>query len=283
MSLEAQIQDITGKSVRDLRPLRGGMVGQVRLVTLADGSRLVAKTAPNADAMLAREGAMLRYLEEKSGLPVPAVYHSDDTLLLMEHVPGDSRFDSRTQRHVADLLAALHSVHGPHFGHDTDTLIGGLHQPNPPTEKWLDFFRDQRLLYMAAVARDAGQLPARDYRRVEALAGKLAPYINEPEAPALLHGDIWRNNVLATDERVTAFIDPAIYYGHPEIELAFITLFSTFGQPFFNRYGEHHPLEPGFFEVRRDLYNLYPLLVHVRLFGGGYLGDVTRILSKFGV
>src|SRR5690606_31505376 len=100
--------------------------------------------------------------------------------------------------------------------------------------------------------------------------------------PALIHGDLWTTNILAQDGRITGFLDPAIYYAHPEIELAFSTLFNTFDAPFFERYRQLRPLEPGFFETRRDIYNLYPLLVHVRLFGGGYVGALERFLRRFG-
>ncbi|MFQ5491862.1 MAG: fructosamine kinase family protein, partial [Phycisphaerae bacterium] len=89
-------------------------------------------------------------------------------------------------------------------------------------------------------------------------------------------------NVLALGGRITGFVDPALYYGDPEIELAFATLFGTFGRPFFDRYQEIRPLRPGFFDLRRDILNLYPLLVHVRLFGGGYVASVERILARLG-
>ncbi|NTV46695.1 MAG: fructosamine kinase, partial [Chlorobiales bacterium] len=82
--------------------------------------------------------------------------------------------------------------------------------------------------------------------------------------------------------KIAAFIDPAIYYAHPEIELAFITLFSTFGRHFFDAYNERSGIRRGFFEERRDIYNLYPLLVHTRLFGGHYLHSAESILSRFG-
>jgi fructosamine-3-kinase len=91
---------------------------------------------------------------------------------------------------------------------------------------------------------------------------------------------MWGGNVLVRDGRIAGFVDPAIYFADPEIELAFSTLFSTFGEPFFRRYSEIRPLRPGFFEVRRDLYNLWPLLVHVRLFGGAYVASVERTLDK---
>jgi fructosamine-3-kinase len=93
---------------------------------------------------------------------------------------------------------------------------------------------------------------------------------------------MWGGNVLVNDGCIAGFIDPAIYYADPEIELAFSTLFSTFGEPFFRRYSEIRPIRPDFFEVRRDLYNLWPLLVHVRLFGGGYVRQVERILKSLG-
>ena len=93
---------------------------------------------------------------------------------------------------------------------------------------------------------------------------------------------MWTSNILATGDRVTGFIDPAIYYANPEIELAFTTLFGTFGDWFFERYREINPIQPGFFHGRRDIYNLYPLLVHVRLFGGSYVNSVESTLRRFG-
>jgi fructosamine-3-kinase len=135
---------------------------------------------------------------------------------------------------------------------------------------------------MAGEAHRAGCLSARAFARAEKLAGRLSEWIPGDGKPSLVHGDAWGGNVLCRRGRVAAFIDPAIYYADPEIELAFGTLFGTFGRPFFRRYGEIRALRDGFFETRRDLYNLYPLLVHVRLFGGSYVGDVERTLARFG-
>jgi fructosamine-3-kinase len=258
------------------------MVGQVYRVGLADGRQIVAKTASSPEAHLEREGFMLRYLAENSRLPVPAVLHSSESLLLMAYVEGNSSFSPAAEAHAAVLLADLHSVTAPACGLERATLIGGLHQPNPWTDSWVDFFRDQRLLSMAGVAHRAGRLPDILLRRVEAFAGRLSDWLGEPERPALLHGDVWTTNVLAAGGHITAFIDPAVYYGHPEIELAFITLFNTFGAAFFERYGALRPITPGFWGERRDIYNLYPLLVHVRLFGGGYVGSIDRTLRRFG-
>jgi fructosamine-3-kinase len=199
----------------------------------------------------------------------------------MEHIEGESRFSESAQRHAAELLATLHNISGAYFGFERDTLIGGLHQPNPRCDSWIDFFRDQRLFYMAGEAARVGRLPGHFLRRLEQFANHLGDWLSEPEYPALIHGDVWTTNVLASGGHITGFLDPAIYYAHPEIELAFITLFNTFDAAFFRRYSELRPIAPAFFETRRDIYNLYPLLVHVRLFGGGYVASVDAILRRF--
>lgn len=276
------IETALGVRPEGLSALSGGCIGDVYRVHLPGGGSLVAKTADGQGARLGLEGYMLRYLAEHSRLPVPAVRYSSDTLLVMDFIAGDSFLNDAAQAHAADLVADLHSIRGQSFGLERDTLIGGLPQPNPPTARWLDFFRDHRLLYMGQEARRAGALPAGLFARLERLCGRLERWLAEPEYPSLIHGDLWTTNILAMDGRITGFLDPAIYYAHPEIELAFSTLFNTFGAAFFRRYQEHRPLAPGFFEERRDLYNLYPLLVHVRLFGGGYVASVDRILRRFG-
>ncbi|MDA8230614.1 MAG: fructosamine kinase family protein [Magnetospirillum sp.] len=272
-----RISRITGRAATNARPLSGGCVGEVLSVTLSDGGRVVAKVG----AGLEPEGWMLAYLAEKSRLPVPAVLHADDGLLLMEYVEAGDPLDQTAEAHAAELLAELHGIGWQAFGLERDTVIGGVPQPNPPTERWLDFFRDHRLLFMADQARRAGRLPAAVMARVERLAVRLDRWIEEPSHPSLIHGDAWGGNVLCHRGRVAAVIDPAIYYADAEIELAFGTLFSTFGKAFFRRYEDIRPIRPGFWEARRDLYNLYPLLVHVRLFGGGYVGSVERILDRF--
>lgn len=276
------IEAATG--IRPLRvaPLSGGSVAEVWRVAMPDGAMLVAKTADDTGT-LGLEGWMLDYLARHSALPLPKVIHAENRLLLMAFVEAGDPIDADAERHAAGLLAALHAIEAPAFGLERDTLIGELHQPNAPLPRWLDFFRDRRLLYMAREALDAGRLPAATMRRVERLAARLSTWMGDDARPALIHGDMWSGNVLVKRGRIAGFVDPAIYYADPEIELAFSTLFGTFGRAFFDQYGAIRPLRPGFFEARRDLYNLYPLLVHVRLFGGSYVASVARILDRLGV
>ncbi len=265
-----------------VHPLGGGCIGEVYRAELEEGTPLVAKVDRKRESHLEREAYMLRYLREKSDLPVPEVYHGSETLLLMEFIEGSSRFSKEAEHHAAELLATLHDITADVYGHERDTLIGSLSQPNPPTESWTEFFREHRVLYMANIAHEAGRLPAEDLLRVERLSEKLDELIEDPNPPALIHGDVWSANVLAQGDRITAFLDPAIYYADPEIELAFISLFDSFGNAFLKRYAEIRSIDKAFFETRRDLYNLYPLLVHTYYFGGGYLDSVRDTLRRFG-
>ena len=271
-----------GERLKSARPMGGGCIGEVYRVELEDGTPLVAKVDREGESHLDREAYMLRYLRENSDLPVPEVYHGSETLLLMEFVEGTSRFSEEAEHHAADLLAALHGITADTYGHERDTLIGSLNQPNPLMESWTEFFRDHRLLYIANVAHEAGRLPMEDLRRTESLAERLDDLVGEPNPPALIHGDVWSANVLAKGDRITAFLDPAIYHADPEIELAFISLFDSFGNAFLERYAKIRGIDNAFFETRRDLYNLYPLLVHTYYFGGGYLGSVRSTLDQFG-
>jgi fructosamine-3-kinase len=280
LNVEAAIAGVVGRAPRRLAALAGGCVGEVYRAEFDGGEPLVAKIDRGNSGKLDIEGAMLTYLAPH--LPVPAVVHAAPELLLMEWVEGGSSFPAAAERHAAELLAALHTVTAPAFGFERDTLIGGLHQPNPTADSWLPFFAENRMVFMAEAAHDHGRLDAATVDRVRALAADLGEFLAEPDAPSLLHGDVWSGNVLAAGGRITGFLDPAIYFGHPEVELAFITMFSTFGDPFFDAYRTLRPLDAGFMSERRHLYNLYPYLVHVRLFGGSYVRSVEAILARFG-
>ena len=254
-------------------------------VDLADGRRLAVKVREgSARADLRLEAYMLGELARHSKLPVPAVHLAEPDLLALDLIETDGGgITPAVERHAAELLAALHATPRAFFGYERDTLIGPLPQPNPPSERWIPFFRDHRLLAMARAAEAEGALPGRLLTRLERLAERLPEYLTEPSAPSLLHGDLWTGNVLVRGDRVAGFVDPAIYCGHPEIELAFTTMFGTFGAAFFEAYEALLPLEPGFHELRSALYKLYPTLVHVRLFGSSYLQPIERTLASVGL
>ncbi len=250
---------------------------------LADGRRMVAKRAlSNRAARLDLEAAMLRTLAVHApALPIPRVHIGTVDLLVMDWMPGGEGLTTAAEEHLAELLVGLHAVQADTYGLGWDTVIGPLVQANPPTLDWLVFFRDHRLLPMAELVVREGRLPVSLRRRIDQLAARLPSWLEAASPPSLIHGDLWSGNIISKNGRVTGVIDPAIYYADPEMELAFGTLFGTFGDAFFRRYHEHRPIQPGFFEVRRDLYTLYPLLVHVHLFGGAYVVAVQRIVDRY--
>lgn len=280
MSLpRARVAGALGSEVAAADALGGGSIAAVWHVRLADGRDAVVKSGRGLEL----EGWMLRWLARETAAPVPQVLHAEDDLLVLEWIDARPGLDGAgAERHLAEIVAALHAHRGARFGFERDTAIGGLPQPNGETDTWLEFFRDRRLLHMAREALGAGRLPLAAMTRIERLASRLERWLPTRVAPTLIHGDLWHGNVLSRGGRVLALLDPALSFSDPEIELAFMTLFGSVSERFFTAYQERRPLGPGFFEERRALYNLYPLLVHVRLFGGGYVAQVESTLARFG-
>jgi fructosamine-3-kinase len=278
---ENKIEAITEQKIKRSTRLSGGMNGDIFRVDFVNGETLVAKVTDKPRATLDVEGRMLQYLRDNSKLPVPSVIHSEQQLLLMTFIPNGGGVTGDVERDAARYLAALHNITAEQFGLSFDNLIGSVYQPNPQTDSWITFFQEHRLLYMADIAVESGQLPLDVRKRIDTLIPKLGGLLNEPEKPSLIHGDIWGENVLSHDGKIAAFIDPAIYYADAEMELAFITLFRTFGHTFFSEYSNIRTIDAGFYDTRRHLYNLYPLLVHVQIFGGAYIRQVDTIVRRF--
>lgn len=280
-ALQQRIYKIVQRDLRQLRPLAGGKISQVLRVDFASGAPLVAKVGDGSHD-LRIEAYMLRYLRQHSALPIPELLHDEPNLLLMEYIAGDEPLEDASLRHLGQLLATCHQAPGSVYGLERDTLIGPLHQPNPPTASWVEFFRDQRLLYMTGLARESGELPAALEERLLRFAESLGDYLIEPAYPALIHGDMWRTNIIVRAGRIAGIIDPALYYAHNEMELAYMALFDGVGQEFFRAYDEILPIDREFWEARRHIYNLYPLLVHLIIFGQKYIQPLENSLARFG-
>jgi fructosamine-3-kinase len=276
--LQTEIEQYLKGKIASLAPLSAANNAHIYRVAVKDRAPCVVKVAERG---LDVEAYMLNYLKEKSKLPVPVVYYSNEHLIIMEFIESHHGLDEAAGRHAAELLAELHKIHADSYGLERDTLIGFLKQPNTPNKDWVSFFAEHRLLYMAGEALKENKIDKNFMKQVEKLAGKLSKYIKNPNPPSLIHGDIWGGNILSARGKIVAFLDPAIYYADPEIELAFIRLLNTFSDGFFARYNDINPIKPGFFEERADIYSLYPLLVHARLFGASYARKAQKILDKF--
>ncbi len=276
-STRTTVESWAGVAVTDAAELDGGEVGTVHRVGLADGRRVAVKTAPMD---LTIEARMLQYLN-RNGITVPAVRHADPDVLVLQYVEGVPGVTTAVERDLADRLAELHAVHADRFGFPFDTLTGRFRQPNPWTDDWPTFFGEHRLGHAASRAREEGVLSADCIERIAALVDDLPWLLDHDPEPALIHGDIWRENLLTDTESVRAFLDPACYYADPEVELAYIDWTGVGGEPFFERYRTVAGVADGFQE-RARVYRLYPLLTHVRHFGEEYVAPLRACLSELG-
>jgi fructosamine-3-kinase len=264
--------------------LTGGCIHRVlRLRTNQGDFCLKYNPDPAAGAMFRTEAQDLQLLREARAIRIPAVLAETVSeageFLLMEYLaPGRQQRDYWPV--FGEQLAALHSQSTEQFGLDYDNYIGSLPQYNTQrSPNWPEFFRTQRLLPQIEWARAKNLLDRQTNQGLDQCLARLEALFPE-ERPALIHGDLWQGNVMTGPNGQVALIDPAVYYGHREIELAFSRLFGGFPREFYSRYEQALPLTPGF-EERIDYYNLYPLLVHVNIFGRSYVSDVAQIVRPF--
>jgi fructosamine-3-kinase len=182
-----------------------------------------------------------------------------------------------------DLGISLAEMHkrskSDHYGLNYDNYIGKLPQQNTIHEDWIDFFIQFRLDVQLNLAIK-NQLVSAEFIRQYRQLYKLLPELLPVDQPALLHGDMWSGNVMVGHDGKACLIDPAVYFGHREIELSFTLMFGGFGRDFYDAYQATYPLAPGF-EARVDIYNIYPHMVHANLFGSSYLGGVERVLDRY--
>lgn len=258
---------LTGVPTERLERLAGGDLSEVLLVRRPGMPAAVAKSGPHVGS----EAAMLRALAA-AGVPVPAVEAEFGDILLIEYVENDGALTPRAWRDIGARVRALHAVRGEQYGWSTDYAFGSVLVDNRQGSDWPGFWGEQRLV-------SAASLLDRPWReRVERLAGRMRELLPAQPPAALLHGDLRASNVLVRHGGLAAFIDPACYHGDPEVDLAMLCLFGAPDAGFWEAYG---PLEPGW-EGRRPLYQLFPALVHMRLFGASYGGLVDRLLKAAG-
>ena len=267
-----------GSPVRARRALSGGDINEAYAVTLEDGRSSFVKTNRQPPpGMFPAEARGLKWLGEAGALRVPAVVAVSEAFLALELLrPGARKasFDDDLGRG----LAALHRAGAPTFGLDHDNFIGRLPLSNRPAATWSDFYRRQRLEPQVRRAADAGLVTPALAKKLDRLYASLDERVGPPEPPARLHGDLWGGNLMTDDAGSPCLIDPAVHGGHREVDLAMMRLFGGFGPRVFAAYDEAHPLAPGH-EERVSMYQLYPLLVHVNLFGGAYVGAVEAALA----
>ncbi len=280
-----KLEEVTGETAEllSVSPVGGGDINEAYRFETTLGTYFVKKNSSSRfPQMFEKEALGLKILADAEEIPVPEVMTWDETgeeaFLIMKYIPPGTKSTDFWET-FGRRLAALHRHTDEMFGLDHDNYIGSLHQSNRRHRSWTDFFREERLQFQVKMARDAGRIDSDTIRKFERFYQKLED-IFPVEPPALIHGDLWGGNFIVNPEGEAVIIDPAVYYGHREMDLGMSQLFGGFHHEFYEAYNRHYPLEPGW-QKRLDYCNLYPLMVHVNLFGGGYLGSVKSILKRF--
>jgi protein-ribulosamine 3-kinase len=267
---------------RTRKPVSGGSINAAYRYTSAQQSVFVkVSSAAQAQMMFEAESAGLRALEGTQAIRVPRVIArglcKEGAFLALEWL----NFGPRNRSAEATLgkqLAWQHRSTHSHYGWNRDNTIGSTPQVNTPSRDWVEFYRERRLkaqLDLAARANADAMVLERGYRLCEVLPAFFSGY--QP-APSLLHGDLWGGNWSCDEEGMPVVFDPAVYYGDREADIAMTRLFGGFGPAFYTAYQSTWPLDPGA-QTRVALYNLYHVLNHHNLFGGGYLGQAALMIE----
>jgi len=266
-------------SIRDRQSVGGGCINQGAVITTEKGRSFFVKTNRSAPPELfPREAEGLQALDVEEGPRVPDVFHAEEHFIILEYLDPSPKSE-KYWTVFGKQLAHLHHHTHHQFGFHHDNYIGSTPQINTWEEDGFEFFARHRLLYQAALGRDKGRLTSGDVQKVETVARRLSELV-PPQESSLIHGDLWTGNAITDHQGDPAIIDPAAHYGWGEAELAMTTLFGSFPDRFYRAYEDHRDLERGYRE-RFPVYNLYHLLNHVNLFGGSYLSQVRRVLSKY--
>ena len=274
------IKQELNSNIKELSQLGGGSINSVFLVEL-EKSKIVLKINDSLrfPGMFENEKKGLLKLNA-SGVQTPQVIfeRSKDNLafLALEYIPNGNFGNWEL---FGEKLAVLHMNKNEFFGLDYDNYIGSLRQVNKKENNWKGFYSNQRLLHLTKFAFDKELLSKTDSKKMEELCNKLDTYLPFAK-PSLIHGDLWSGNLIFDGQGKPVFIDPAIYYGHPEMDWAMLSLFGSYPETAMKSYCNIIPLENNYFE-REKIYQLYPLLVHLILFGRSYYRDISETLNFY--
>jgi len=275
-AIEAQLS----VQIANASAISGGCISEAFRCHLRDGRELFVKVQHDAPAALfSLEAEGLAWLAEAGALPVPEVLCHGSEFLVLEHIsPGERARDFDEQ--LGRGLAQLHAFGAPFFGWHQDNYLATLKQNNSCEKHWPSFYCDRRIRPLLESCIQMGHVPPNWIRRFDTLYSRMEEFAGPPEPPARLHGDLWSGNVHTNSAGAPVLIDPAVYGGHREIDLAMLELFGSPSAAFYAAYDEVYPRSAGQAQ-RVSLYQLYPLLAHIVLFGSSYVERCERALTPW--
>ena len=262
-----------GVTILDMQPVSGGCINNASKIITNCGTFFLKWNKTANDKMFEVEVKGLELIRKRNTIYIPQLIAYDNHFLMMEFIEKVSPTHSLWEEFGRNL-SELHKVSNINFGLDHDNFIGSLLQKNNQQPNWIDFFINQRIIPQLSIGNFSSEL-TRGFDKLFLKIEDLFP--NEPSS--FLHGDLWNGNFIFLKNKAVLF-DPAVYFGSREMDIAMSKLFGGFNDQFYSSYNENYPLSEGWQE-RMDICNLYPLLVHVNLFGGGYCSQVKTILNRF--
>jgi protein-ribulosamine 3-kinase len=274
----------TSVSSFDLIAVGGGSINETYRLQVNDGKNYFLKlnSSTKFPGLFEKEKNGLQFLAKQNCILTPPVI-ADVTVdnyqwLLLEWIESGIR-NENFWKIFGEQLARLHSTSNEHFGFYEDNYMGSLPQANKFTDNWTGFFINCRLRPQIELAINKNLLQKNHIASFDSLFKKLDSIFNI-EKPSLLHGDLWSGNFMCNDRSLPVLIDPAVYFGHRSIDLAMTTLFGGFDRIFYDSY-QHYFAFPDNYHEQWEICNLYPLLIHLNLFGSGYLHDISGTLKQF--
>lgn len=280
-----RIESVLGEKIISERQISGGCINDAEVVTCKSGKTYFVKTNKNAAiGMFIKEANGLRELGKADVIRVPRVIHAADDFIILENISTKTKQNLFWETFGRNF-ALLHKHMSDSFGFFEDNYIGSTTQVNLAvnSEKlnWSEFYFNKRILYQYRLAEKKGNAGEELRKYFSQLENKFHHILTDcKEKPSLLHGDLWSGNFMTDENGDACLIDPAVYYGHRETDLAMTKLFGGFEEEFYTAYNEEYPLDNGY-EYRENIYKLYHVLNHLNLFGSGYYQQAVNLMKFY--
>ncbi len=280
----SKIEDLIGQKITGFKLVSGGSIATSNQIRFEDGKYAFLKTNPYDETMFFKEANGLKEILKTESIRVPKVLFVDTDLLLLEFIE-EGRKDKDFFSRFGLQLANLHSKTSSKFGFKENNFIGATPQVNmvskTETINWCDFYYNKRLLYQYELAEKNGLVGNELKNGFLILESRIEEILEgSEENPSLLHGDLWNGNFLCDQDSNPCIMDPAVYYGHRETDIAMTKLFGGFPNEFYRAYQKANPLPQGF-DYRENIYMLYHVLNHLNLFGNSYYGQAVRLVWSY--
>ncbi|WP_299556178.1 fructosamine kinase family protein [Seonamhaeicola sp.] len=280
--LKPHLSSLLNETISEVSPVSGGDISQAYRISTTNKAYFLKLNSANKLNMFQTEAYGLELIAKTNTIKTPKVLAFDSfensAFLLMEFVESKSA-STKNFEILGAQLAALHQCTSENFGLDKDNYIGSLPQSNTTHDNWTDFYIEERLLPQLNLAKTKGLLNSKEVPSTSIMKAVLQPLFQNVK-PSLLHGDLWGGNYLISSDGIPYLIDPAVYYGHREVDIAMTKLFGGFSNHFYDAYFDILPPDTNT-NQRIEIYQLYYLLVHLNLFGRSYYGSVNNIIQKF--